>query len=339
MLRQFSNCVSLPPYIIFYMLLFVASCKTDKNEVDVSQIDINIHALRLENDLAEKSDNLKWLYDKYGSFFDLYTYQILQTGTPDTMLLKNRLKDFIHDADISNIYADAKSVYQDFSETDEQLTDAFRHYRYYFPEKIVPEAITFISGFRYAIVSADSTVGIGLDMYLGSDSKYYPSLEMPLYKIRKMRREYIAADAMRGWAQSEWEQDPVQTDLVSQMIYLGKIQYFLDKMMPETDDTIKFGYTAAQLQWCEMSEKAIWSFFVDHKLLFSSESSQIGKFVNDGPTTNGFPKESPGNIGSWIGYRIVKTYMDKFDKVSLPQLMAENDSKKIFRESNYKPIR
>ncbi len=339
MLRQFSTCVSLSHYILFYTLLFVSSCKTDRKEVDVSQVDINIHAVRFENDLAENVGNLSWLKGKYGSFFDLYTYQLLQLGTPDTSLLKTRLEDFIHDPDITAISADAKSMYLDFTETDAQLTDAFRHYKFYFPGKSVPEVVTFISGFNYAVVSADSTLGIGLDMYLGSDSKYYPSLQLPIYKIRKMRKEYIVPDAMRGWGQSEWEQDPAQTDLLSQMIYLGKIQYFIDRMMPETPDTIKFGYTSAQLQWCEMSEKAIWSFLIDHKLLFSSEASQIGKFVNDGPTTNGFPKESPGNIGSWMGFRIVKAYMDKFDKVTLAQLMEEKDAKKIFRDSNYKPAK
>ena len=339
MLRQFSNCVSILRYIIFYTLLFVSACKTDRKEVDVSQVDINIHALRLENDLVQYSENISWLREKFGSFFDLYTYQILQTGTPDTSLLKTRLRDFINDPDISNIYADTKAMYQDFTKTDLQLTDVFRHYKYYFPQKPVPEVVTFISGFNYAIVSADSTLGIGLDMYLGSDSKYYPSLQIPVYKIRKMRMEYIPTDAIRGWGESEWERDPSQTDLLSQLIYLGKIQYFIDRMQPETSDSIKFGYTAAQLHWCELSEKSIWSFFIDQKLLFSSEPSQIGKFVNDGPTTNGFPKESPGNIGAWIGFRIVEAYMDKFDHITLAQLMEEKDANKIFRESNYKPAK
>ena len=114
------------------------------------------------------------------------------------------------------------------------------------------------------------------------------------------------------------------------------MQYFLYRLMPDAGDTIRFGYTAAQLQWCVNSEESIWSFLIDHKLLFSSEPSQIGKFVNDGPTTNGFPRESPGNIGAWIGFRIVKAYMEK-SAITLAQLMEEKDAKKIFRVSNYKP--
>ena len=337
MLRQFLKRVSFYNAIISGIVLFFTACMPDKNKVDVSEIEVSIQAHRLERDLAENFHNNSFLQKKYGTFFDLFTYQLLHLGTPDTMLLKNRLGDFVHDPDITNILADVKMMYADYSVVNDELTEGFRHYRYYFPEKIVPEVITYVSGFNYAVVCADSALGIGLDMYLGSDSKYYPSLQLPEYKIRKMRKEYIAMDAMRGWGQSEWEMDPAKTDLISQIVYQGRMQYFLDRILPDMHDTLKFGYTLKQLEWCEASEKSIWSFLVDQQLLFSTEAALIGKYVNDGPTTNGFPKESPGNIGAWIGYRIVKEFMEKHSGVSLQQLMSENDYQKIFRESNYKP--
>ena len=339
MLRQFSKRVSLYCYIIFCFLIFLASCKSERGDADVSDIDLELKADRFENDLAVHTNNIQFLRNKYGSFLDLYAYQILTLGTTDTVLLKTRLGDFIGDPDITNIYADVKAMYADFSPIDNQLTEAFRHYAFYFSGKIIPRLVTYLSGFNYAIVCADSTLAIGLDMYLGSDSKYYPSLQIPEYKIRKMRKEYITADAMRGWAQSEWEQDPAQTDLLSQVIYQGKIQYFLRMMLPQESDSIQFGYTGKQLEWCAASEKSIWAFWIEHQLLFSTEASQIAKYVNDGPTTNGFPKDSPGNIGAWVGYRIVNAYMEKQPSVSLSQLMADNDSKKIFRDSHYKPAK
>ena len=325
--------------IISFLLLWFASCTRDKKEIDVSGIPVTVQADRFETDLSENVQDISFLQHKYGNFFDLFNYQLLKLGTPDTVLLKTRLNDFVHDADISNIYADTRKAYQDFSSINAQLTDAFRHYRYYFPDKVIPRVVTYISGFSYAVVSADSLLGIGLDMYLGSDSKYYPSLQLPEYKIRKMRKEYIVTDAMRGWAQSEWEQDAAETDLLSQMIYAGKVQYFLDLLMPAISDTVKFGYTEKQLEWCNASEQSIWSFLIDKKLLFSTEASVIGKYVNDGPTTNGFPRESPGNIGAWIGSRMIKSYMDKHTGVSLSQLMDEKDAKKIFRDSGYKPAK
>jgi hypothetical protein len=228
-------------------------------------------------------------------------------------------------------------MYPDLSYCDEQLTYAFRHYKYYFPEKNIPRVVGFISGFNYAVVSTDSVLGIGLDMYLGKDSEYYPALQLPNYKIVRMRKEYLAADAMRGWAQSEWEMDAAQSDLLSAMIYQGKHLYFLDMMMPRVHDTIKTGYTLSQLNWCVANEQRVWSFFIEQKLLFSSDQVAISKFVNDGPTTNGFPKESPADMAQWIGREIIRSYMNSRSGISFSQLMLNNDYKKIFNESKYKP--
>ena len=100
---------------------------------------------------------------------------------------------------------------------------------------------------------------------------------------------------------------------------------------------LKSGYSSSQLAWCRTNEKLIWSFFIDNKLLFSFDPNLMNKYVNDGPTTNGFPKESPGNIGQFIGWQIVRSYMKNHPGVSLQKLMEEKDLIKIYNESQYKP--
>ena len=85
------------------------------------------------------------------------------------------------------------------------------------------------------------------------------------------------------------------------------------------------------------NESRIWSFFIENKLLFSIDPNLMNKYVNDGPTTNGFPKESPGNIGQFIGWQIVKSFVKKHPETTLRKLMEEKDLMKIFNESGYKP--
>ncbi len=324
--------------VFFYMLLLICSCTTNTKQVDVSDISVDVKMERFDQELfTSNGGNIAQLKNKFGSFFDLFCFKLTETGSPDTMLMKERLRDFTTDVDLKEIYAASEKIFPDLSPVNQQLTDAFKHYRYYFPKKIIPRAVTFISGFNYAVVAADSVLGIGLDMYLGSDSKFYPALQFPHYKIVRMRKEYLVNDCMRGWAQSEWEQDPAQNDFISQVIYNGKILHFMDVMMPDVSDTIKTGYTSAQLKWCEANEKNTWSFFIDQKMLFSVDQNQIFKFLNDGPTTNGFPKESPGSIGQWIGWRIVQAYMKNNAEITLEQFMNNNDYRKILHDSKYKP--
>jgi hypothetical protein len=72
-------------------------------------------------------------------------------------------------------------------------------------------------------------------------------------------------------------------------------------------------------------------------MLFSVDQNQIMKFLSDGPTTNGFPKESPGAIGQWLGWKIVEAYVKNNPAITPEQLMKEQDYKKILHDSRYKP--
>ena len=61
------------------------------------------------------------------------------------------------------------------------------------------------------------------------------------------------------------------------------------------------------------------------------------KFINDGNSTNGFPKEAPAKLGCFIGWQIVQSYMDANKSTTLEQLLKNNDAQKILSESKYKP--
>jgi uncharacterized protein YjaZ len=97
------------------------------------------------------------------------------------------------------------------------------------------------------------------------------------------------------------------------------------------------GYTKEQLEWCIKNESNIWAFFIEQKLLYSTVVQQYIKYISDGPTTNGLPKESPAKIGAWIGWQIVKAYMNNNPAITLEQLLKEKDAQKILNNSNYKP--
>jgi hypothetical protein len=322
--------------VLCLSLMHILSCKPGK-KADVSNISVSLSAQRFEEDLAAHHDNIAFLQNRYGSFFDLFVQQIVPFRFSDTTSLKPLLKDFVNDADIKNIYADARKIYSDFSAQEKKISEAFRYYKFYFPDKIIPELLTLISGFNYGVVAADSVLGIGLDMYLGDTSRYYPSLQFPSYKIKRLRQEYIATDAMKSWLQTEFPENANQVDLLSAMIYHGKILFALDALMPDAHDTLKTGYTGKQLSWCIDNEKNIWSFFIENNLLYSIDPGQVAKFIGEGPTTNGFPKESPGNLGQWLGWQIVSSYMQQHAEKSPADLLADYDYKKIFREAKYKP--
>jgi hypothetical protein len=174
-------------------------------------------------------------------------------------------------------------------------------------------------------------------MYLGANCKYYPALGLPKYKMNNMRKEYVVSDAMKGWIQSDYPIDESKKDFLSHIIYYGKLLYFQDVILPEAPDTIKMGYTATQLSWCQKNESSIWAFFISQKLLYNAGYTDYHKFINEGPSTNGFPKESPSLLGNWIGWQIVRKYMDENPGVTVKQLFLEQNAQKILTDSKYKP--
>jgi hypothetical protein len=327
------------------MPLFILSCKNE-NKPDVSAVPVNIRIERFEQDFfAMDPDNLqqglRTLNSKYGKFLDLFMYQVTGIGSRDTGLMFDRLRGFLTDTNFLAIHADCEKMYGDFHIESEQFTKAFKFYKYYFPRKDVPRIVTMISGFSYAVVNDSDNLAVSLDMYLGPDYKFYSTIDPPLpgFIRNRMRSEYLVNDAMKGWAMSDYGIDETTGRMIDFMVSQGRIIYFLEKILPDESDTIRTGYSAKQLAWCFANERKIWSFFIDNKLLFSADPNLMNKFVNDGPTTNGFPKDSPGNIGQFIGWQIVKSFLNNHPDMTLQKLMEEKDMMKIFNESKYKPAK
>jgi hypothetical protein len=120
------------------------------------------------------------------------------------------------------------------------------------------------------------------------------------------------------------------------MIYYGKQLYFLDAVMPSLHDSIKLRYTDDQLLWADENHGNIWTFFIENQLLYSSETALIKKLVTDAPFTAQFSKRSPGRILWFIGFQIVRSYMENND-IDLPELMKLSDSQQLLASSKYKP--
>ena len=334
-------CYRNVPLLVFLTIVFI-SCGGNRLNVDVSDLESDVKVLRFEQDLAayladSSVHDLTPMRKQYGAFFDMFTHQVL--GIPqenDTMAAMN-LRFFLQDSEVAEVMADVDSAYRDVSDIKKEMDSFLKYYQYYYPGQKVPRVVTYVSAFNYAVITTHETIGIGLDMFLGKDYAFYPRMGLPRYLSNRFSKEYIPAAVIRGWFESDYDVRDVKKELLSQMIYQGKMMYYLDAMAPEMADTLKSGYTAEQLAWCEENEASIWAFFIENKLLFNTSPSEYLKYINEGPTTSGFPKESPGKVGAWIGYRIVIQYMKKNPDITLVDLLNEKDATSILEKSGYKP--
>ncbi|MFM2226057.1 MAG: hypothetical protein RJA07_2259 [Bacteroidota bacterium] len=316
------------------------SCNNAQKKIDeqVATIKVSLKINRFDNELFEcnKQNNFALLQKKYPTFFKMYIEQILQIGKlNDSVDLK--LKMFCNNKSIASLHDTVQKYYIDFSPYQIQLQKAFQYHKYYFPQSKIPSVYTFISEFGYGVITTDSTLAIGLDMFLGEQYPYYVSLGFPNFIIQKCNAKNIVPSAMKAWGQSLIPENNSRKKLIDRMINAGKTMYYLDKVLPQTPDSIKIGYSTIQLMWCEYNEFKIWEYFVKHNLLYSTDMMEVSHYIGDSPVTPGMPPDAPGNIGTWVGWQIVKEYMDRNPNLSVQQLMNETDGQKILEQSKYKP--
>ncbi|MBE9469447.1 MAG: gliding motility lipoprotein GldB [Bacteroidetes bacterium] len=321
--------------------LVTISCKRNKFDVNVSKIKIDLKVNRFDNELFSiNKDSIDYyipkIEKKYGKFFQLFNYKIINIGGTENRNYSDYLKGFLSDFTISNVYKETEKVFQDIDDVEDDLTEAFKHYKYYFPQNNIPKIYTYISGFNQSIVTDENLLGIGLDKYFGKKNAFYERLQLPVYLRYKMDEKFIVSDCMQAWAITEFPNNDSVDNLLSHIIYRGKIQYFIDAMLPNTPDSIKIAFKTSQLDWCNKNEKRMWIFLIENNLLFSSDYMEIKRYTDPGPFTSGFSRESPARIGIWMGWQIVKSYMDN-NNVTLKELMLNNDGQKILNQSKYKP--
>ena len=327
--------------LLLVLSLFIFGCENNHSEVDTSTIQLNLKVNRFEQKLFSypKITDIEVLElkKKYNPFFTHFIENIISISDVNDPSVYYYLNGFKSDAYVLEVQKKVDSVFADFSVQQQQLTESFKLYQHYFPEKNIPEIITFISGFNYAVVTDTAYLGIGLDMFLGNDYKAYSQLGLPQYKIATMTKEHLVTSAVLAWISTEFELNASNADLLTEMIHQGKLLYILDKLTPYEEEYIKMGYTKEQLKWCENNEKQVWFYFVDNELFYTKETKEIIKFMGEAPFVQGFPEGSPGKVGQWVGLQIVKAFMENNTKATLQDLVNEKDAQKILNQSKYKP--
>lgn len=319
---------------------------TKKLDKQIDEQDLTIVHHRFEQDLFKLNKSTferdtQALVAKYGSFVDLFSSKIIRVGSRNHPLFRQNVLGFIHDPDIRSVYEEVQRTYPDLDKEFETISTGLKRFHQLFPDTVVPQVYSMISGFNYNVVVADSVLGFGLDMYLGETCLFYEMLRLEKYKVARMNRAYLPADVVKGFVLAQFDSKSKHNDLISKMIYFGKIHYLCNTILPEVSFARFLGYSDEQLQWCKANESKIWSVFIDMKLFYSSDLQNEIDFINDGPFSKGFLPQgaAPARLGIWLGCQIVAEYMKNNPKVTLQDIMKREDAHLIFNQSGYKPGR
>ncbi len=330
---------------IIFLSIFIQSCDQTSNKVlgSKSESSVDIEIKRFEKDLfymnQEQIDtNIVFLKKKYGEFYNVYFLQIMGFGTDKNPGFKFIISDFINNSDFKTLVKDCDSIYnvERMKKLESDIEFVFENYQKVFPNDTLPQVTTFVSGFSNGIVNTNGYIGIGLDLFLGSDYKFYPSLDFPEYLTRRFTPDHLVPTLVKGIINSKFEMEPNNQSLIDQMLYQGKLLYFMKLMLPDTPDSLLIGYTSAEIKWAEENEANIFQLLVSEDL-FSKDVLKYRKYTDEAPYTVNLTEDSAPRIAWFAGWKIIEKYMDENKNISIEQLMNEKDAQKILSLSKYKP--
>ena len=243
----------------------------------------------------------------------------------------------LNDPIFNELNVEVEKQFPNNSKFEEDLEQLVSRVKYYFPEEKTPRVITLVNEVLIdkKVFYTNDLILISLDTYLGKNHKFYESFaeyQKANLEVNQMLPDLVTNFAFRKIVPSQ------DKTLISEMIYFGKLHYLKDLLLPETPNYQKIGYTELQEKFCIENESQMWSYLITEKLLYDNNIKNYQRFIEDGPFTKFYldiDKESPGRVGQWLGWQIVKSYMEN-NEVTLEQLL-KTEPIVIFNKSKYKP--
>ncbi|GGI55760.1 gliding motility lipoprotein GldB [Winogradskyella haliclonae] len=316
-------------HVVFNLLLLLFWTCQNENvlEKEIAQVDVDFTVERFDEVLlntdAEKLPKVKetfpFLFPKY---------------IADSSWIE-RIKDDLQ----QQMFSEGKHVFGDFKIQRKEIERFFQHIKYYDKTFKLPRVITVADyvDYRNKLVLQNDLLIINMMNYLGQDHEFYQNT--PMYFAERMRPDQILPEIAEKYA-NRYQYQSQRKTFLDEIIYHGKLLYFKDVMIPEFTDADKIGYTIEDMKWANENESQIWSYFVEKELLFSTDPKLFTRFTVPAPFSKFYlelDNESPGRIGQYIGWQIVRAYAERTD-TDIMTLMR-TDSEEIFKKSKYKPKR
>jgi len=322
-------------FILIISVLSVSCGKENRWDVELPGEKVDLKITDISKDFFDTTIPLAEVQAKYPFFF---------LDTVSNKVWEEQRKHPFERA----VYDSVVSVFSGYGKLESDLEDLFSYYQYYFPRQMIPHVYTYSSTLQENIYdpviygSREGLMFIALDGFLGSDNQLYKQ-QTPMrvydYMAQNMNPENLAPAVVRAIGQEIIPFNIRQQTFGDLMVDEGKKLILADALLPETSDELKIGYTPEQMRWAKENEGNIWNYFVEQNMIFETDRSLRERFLYPAPYSkflNEVETDSPGRIGTYIGWQICKAYLDKNPDLTLEEFL-NTDTQTIFMGSKYKP--
>lgn len=333
-------------YCFFFLLICqLISCRQNNHcndPVDVSEIKLEVSIERLEDKLFQFKfkEQIQNFLEKYPDL----TRKYLKNNRPiEDSVLVFLIEKMVRDKSLDSVYQDCKMRFGDMESIRLDFEMAFKHIKYYYPEFKAPKIYTLITGlgsfFGSDLYISEDMIVISLDFFYGKGARFRPPVElMPNYIWKRFHPQAIVPACVQYISDRYIKSDLKDKAMLAEMIFYGKSYQFVKTMMPCLNDTLLTGYTQTEMNNVldKDNKKYIWKHFIDKGLLFNTNHLTKQSYLEERPFVAEINQQCPGRIGRWLGFQIVKKYMERLKGVSLQQVMNQSNAQQILQDSEFK---
>jgi len=302
---------------------------------EAEELLVSAQLYRIDKELVAmtKKEDMEAIFLKYPAFFKQYLRAIANKPMPKDV---EDMYELYNNPTLKTFGAEVENYWGDMQVQKNDLTTMFRFMKYYLKDFKEPKVYTMYSGLMKQDISfSDSAIVVSLDWYMGPKATYKPDIYK--YMLNRYDKPYMIPMMAQGISTKFNKNDIADETLLAEMIYFGKAHYFVERVLPDLPDSLNIGYTSKEMLAVDANLPLIWGHFIDRKILFETSRKIVEQYTGEGPFVNEISNDCPGRIGRWLGWQIVRKYMNEHPEVTLQQLMDEKDAAKIFKLSGYKP--
>jgi hypothetical protein len=300
------------------LLCLLFACQQDPYEVDTDQVSITLQALNLDSTLRAQpvqklSQYIGVLQKQDREALEFCLPYALQIPLKPDSALRSAFQANVNNPFNRQAYASLDTLQNWRKQVHAELTAAFKRLKVLAPALPRPKQLYFAyTQFAASAYCSEKTIVIGQERYLGPQHPVIQLLpEQQFYQWIKngLAPQYASTDALLVWLSTQLIKE-TDENFASEMIRWGKLLAILDVLLPEQSIATKLRYNQKAYEWAVASEAKFWEYLVEQQLLFKTDQELNMNLLNEGPYSIGLPQESPDRMGRFLGYQIVKQYMD-----------------------------
>lgn len=311
---------------VIITLSFISCNNSDNQTITIHRFDRDVMQY-LTLDSLQK-ENFK---QEYNSVIKNYINLIF----PDTIInVDSKLESFVNSNAIKLFYPKVDSTFSNISSISSELSTLNNSLNSLFGLKL-PKVYTTIIPYNQSIILTEQDILIGLNHYLGQD--YPPYSDFPEYKRRFKTVERLKYDVCESFVRTTFPFESKENTFLENLIYEGTIANAIENLISNYDEKVALKFTQQQLDWCKENEYQIWNEIISTNILYSTNQEYKDSFFTPAPFTRNFSNSSPGELGKWIGKRIIQKY-NEVTKTSSKYILSNKlyqDSQSFLINSQY----